>query len=88
MRAKAILAALAVTQLSGCFFVFIPGSLIQKVSDGITGAEGDHCVNSSAKVGDKLTAPDGRIGEVKTLSGTSTRCTDPNRPIRARIEFS
>jgi hypothetical protein len=38
--------------LSGCFFVFIPGSLIQQVSDGITGAEGEHCVSRVAKVGD------------------------------------
>lgn len=88
MRVRTILAALAATQLSGCFFVFIPGSLIQKASDSITGAEGDHCVHSGAKVGDKLTAPDGRVGEVKSLSGTSVRCGDANKPIRARIEFS
>lgn len=81
-----ILIALAATQLSGCFFVFIPGSLIQRVSDGITGAEGDHCVASAAKVGDRANLPDGRVGEIKSLSGTSTRCTDPSRPIRARIE--
>ena len=42
------LAILATTQLSGCFFVFIPGSLIASASDSITGATGDHCVARSA----------------------------------------
>lgn len=76
----------ACTQLSGCFFVFIPGSLIQKASDGITGAEGEHCVPSEAKVGDKIALPGGGMGEIKSLSGTSMRCRSEARPIRARIE--
>lgn len=74
------------TQLAGCFFVFIPGSLIAKASDGITGAEGDHCVASTAKVGDRIGLPNGAVGEIKSLSGTSMRCKDEARPIRARIE--
>lgn len=80
------LALASLTQLGGCFFFFVPGSLIQKASDGITGAEGDHCVSSSAKVGDRTSMPFGGSGEIKSLSGTSVRCTDPQRPIRARIE--
>lgn len=80
------LALVSLTQLSGCFFLFIPGSLIQKASDGITGAEGDHCVPSSAKVGGRISMPFGGSGEIKSLSGTSVRCSDPQRPIRARIE--
>ena len=74
------------SQLGGCFFVFIPGSLIQKASDGITGAEGEHCVVRLAKVGDKVLMPGGTQGEIKSLSGESSRCRDPERPIRARIE--
>lgn len=87
MKRITLIAALAATtQLAGCWFVFIPGSLIQKASDGITGAEGEHCVNSAAKVGDRVAMPYGGSGEIKSLSGTSVRCTDPQRPIRARIE--
>lgn len=87
MHRLILVAALAaLTQLGGCFFFLIPGGLIQKAADGITGAEGDHCVSSSAKVGDRIGMPYGGSGEVKSLSGTSVRCTDPQRPIRARIE--
>lgn len=71
--------------LSGCWFVWIPGGLVQKVADGVTGAEGEHCVSRAARVGDKIATPQGS-GEVKSLSGTSRLCTDPMRPIRARIE--
>lgn len=71
--------------LSGCWFVWIPGGLVQKVADGVTGAEGEHCVSRAARVGDKLTIPGG-MGEIKSLSGESVMCKDPNRPIRARIE--
>lgn len=86
MRFATISALALCTQLAGCWFVFIPGSLLQKASDGITGAEGDHCVAATAKVGDRMGLPNGGMGEIKSLSGTSVRCTDPNKPIRARIE--
>lgn len=81
----AVAATLLPISLSGCFFVFIPGSLIQKVSDGITGAEGEHCVGRGAKVGDRITLPDGRTGVVQSLSGTSTRCGNESMPIRAAL---
>lgn len=77
--------AAACVSLSGCWFVFIPGSLIQKVSDGITGAEGEHCVARHVKVGDRLMTPSGKVGTVQSLSGTSSRCTEPDRPIRAAV---
>ncbi len=76
----------ACTQLAGCFFVFIPGSLLQRASDGITGAEGEHCVPAAARVGDRIALPNGTTGEIKSLSGTSMRCKNEERPIRARIE--
>ena len=85
-RLLVLIACVSCTQLGGCFFVFIPGSLIQKASDGITGAEGEHCVVRLAKVGDKVLMPGGTQGEIKSLSGESSRCRDPERPIRARIE--
>lgn len=75
--------------LSGCWFVFIPGSLIQSASDAVTGAEGQHCVAASTKIGDKLRDPaSGRTAIVKSLSGSSSRCTDQAMPVRALVEFT
>lgn len=73
--------------LQGCWFVFIPGSLMAAVSDGITGAEGNHCVSAGAKVGDKVKMPGGGVATVKSLSGTSVRCQQPELPIRAMLIF-
>ena len=77
--------SLLILPLSGCWFVFIPGSLIQKASDGITGAEGEHCVGRAAKVGDRIKLSDGGLGVVQSLSGTSVRCTNETMPIRASL---
>ena len=86
MRYAATTLALSLcASLSGCFFVFIPGSVMQKVSDGITGAEGEHCVSRAAKVGDKIRLPDGKTATVQSLSGTSVRCTNESMPIRAAL---
>lgn len=83
---RAIVTAALCTQLGGCFFIWIPGSLIQKASDGITGAKGDHCVGRTAAVGDRINFG-AAIGTVKSLSGESVRCTNPAHPIRAEVEF-
>jgi len=64
------------------FFVWIPTG---KIADALSGAEGENCVSASAKVGDKTTLPNGGAGEIKSLSGTSSRCTNPELPIRALI---
>lgn len=85
MKIGYIAASLCAPLLSGCFFVFIPGALVQKASDGLTGAEGEHCVSEAVKVGDKLTTPNGQVGTVASLSGTSSRCTNPATPIRAKV---
>jgi hypothetical protein len=86
MKALILTGALvACTQLSGCFFVFIPVSLIAKASDAVTGAEGEHCVGRAAVVGSKIRDKDGSIYTVKSLSGTSVRCTNPDMPIRAAL---
>ena len=74
--------------LQGCWFIFIPGSVIDKVSDSMTGAEGTNCVGANAKVGDRVRMPDGSTGTIKSLSGTSIRCKDPQLPIRALLELS
>lgn len=73
--------------LSGCWFIFIPGSVISAVSDSITGAKGENCVSNQAKVGDRIRMPNGAVGVVKSLSGTSVRCSQLELPIRAELEF-
>jgi hypothetical protein len=76
--------ALTHTAAHAWFFFFLPSS----VTDKITGSEGDHCVASTASVGDRIVAPGGSVGTIKSLSGTSMRCTDSQRPIRAMLDFS
>ena len=79
----------ACAALQGCFFFFlIPGSVTSKISDAVTGAKGANCVATTVKVGDRVRMPDGSVGVVKSLSGTSNRCTDLERPIRAEIVAS
>jgi hypothetical protein len=86
-KAAARIAAIVslASTLSGCFFIWIPGSVVSKISDSVTGSEGEHCVGTAAKVGDVLTAPNGEMMTVKSLSGTSSRCQDANKPIRALL---
>lgn len=70
--------------LQGCWFVFIPGSVISSASDSLTGAEGTHCVGEASKVGDRIVIA-GRYYTVKSLSGTSSRCREAIYPIRALL---
>lgn len=70
------------------FFFFLPGSVTSKIADTVTGSEGDNCVGSTAKVGDIIGLPNGGTATIKSLSGTSSRCTQPERPIRALLDFS
>lgn len=75
--------------ISGWFCVgFVPGSVISGVSDSITGAEGSHCVGEKVKVGDTIRLAGGQLGTVKSLSGTSSRCTNPEMPIRSLLVLS
>lgn len=88
VAATALILALWTPAAHAWFFFFIPGSLISKVSDSITGAEGDICVKESAKVGDIITSAAGNNGVIKSTSGTSTRCQNKDLPIRAVVEFT
>lgn len=85
MRLLRVLVLAPLPLLGGCWFVFIPGGLIQAAADGITGAEGSHCVHERAKVGDYIQLTDGTRWKVESLSGTSSRCQHPAHPIRARL---
>ena len=88
MRVR-VLAMLAVTlfplKAAAWFFFLIPGSVINGVADAITGDEGEHCVSRQAKIGDDISLPDGSHLVVKSLSGESSRCSNPARPIRAKL---
>jgi hypothetical protein len=87
MRVRSIFALLLTcVSLQGCL-VFIPGSVTGAVSDTLTGSEGSNCVGAQARVGDTIRLPGGGRGVVKSLSGTSIRCTQPEYPIRALLIF-
>lgn len=84
---RTLFVLLSCVALQGCWFVFIPGSVTGAISDSLTGAEGSHCVPEFSKVGDKIRLPGGGVGIIKSLSGTSVRCTQPQMPIRALLVF-
>lgn len=87
LRNLVLLAPLAFL-LQGCWFIFIPGSVTSAISDSVTGAEGSNCVGANAKVGDNIRLTGGAQATIKSLSGTSTRCTNPEYPIRALVVLS
>jgi hypothetical protein len=71
--------------LQGCFFVYVPGSVIDAVGDKIDGVEGDNCVGPAAKVGDRVRLPAGGFATIVSLSGVSERCKQPEMPVRAKL---
>lgn len=73
--------------LGGCFFIYLPPSATSAIADSFTGNTGQHCVGEAAQIGSQIKAPDGRVGTVTKLEGTSGRCTDPRYPIRAVLTF-
>lgn len=83
---KAILSASLCVLLSGCWFVYIPGSAIQAVSDGITGSFGNACIGIGATEGGKVRTPGGGSATVIKISGPSIRCQEPT-PIRASVTY-
>ncbi len=83
---RAIAVCVVCLSLQGCWFVFIPGSVVSSVSDSLGGYEGQNCVPREAKVGDKIRLlSNGGMGTVMKLEGESSRCKDTNMPIRALI---
>jgi hypothetical protein len=83
-----LVGALAPTAANAWFFFFLPGSVTGAISDKITGSEGNNCVGPYAKVGDRITVPGAGTGVIKSLSGTSMRCTTSEYPIRALLDFN
>ena len=83
----AFVLVVAASNANAFFFFFIPGGVIGKIGDAITGAEGDICVKDSTKVGEVMTSASGNKATVKSLAGTSSRCQNPALPIRALLVF-
>ena len=84
---KLILLVVLTLPIQACFFIYIPGGVVSGISDALTGAEGANCVGANAKVGDKVRLSGGGVGTIKSLSGTSVRCTQSDLPIRALLVF-
>jgi len=63
---KALLPLALTPALSGCFAVFIPGSVI----DAALGAP-KYCVRPGAKLGDTFTSPTGETRRITRLTGDS-----------------
>lgn len=82
MKLKCLFVISSFATLQGC----IPGSVIGAISDAATGHEGEHCVGVTAKVGDKITLPDGNAAVIKSISGASSRCKNPEFSSRALAE--
>jgi hypothetical protein len=72
-----VLIAAAALALQGCWFVFLPGSLLEP---------GQYCVGPNAKVGDRIRFTDGRTATVKEVFSTSSRC-QPHTPVRANVDM-
>lgn len=86
MNARLIFAAIVISPLlGGCFFIYLPGSVVGGISDTLTGSFGNQCVGALVKVGDKVTG-NGARGTVIRISGESVRCSSPT-PIRAEVVF-
>lgn len=81
-----LLTLVAATQLSGCF-IFIPGAVIDKGADLVTGQKGDHCVSTQAKVGDHIMLSGKNATIMELMVGTSRRCLNPQYPVRAAVRF-
>lgn len=77
MMKRAIILSAAAALLQGCFvgFVHIPAS---------APAANLWCVGTDAKIGDRVKMTAG-WGTVKSLTGTSSRCTQPEYPILAQM---
>ena len=86
MILRLIFLAVLTMSLTGCWFVYVPGSAMEAISDGVTGSFGNACVGSNAKEGGKVRTPGGGTATVDKISGPSSRCKEPT-PIRAAVTY-
>lgn len=69
--------------LSGCWFIYIPGSMFQRQAP-----DGNTCIQAGYFEGDRIKhAESGRIGIVKKRYGESPRCAQATYPILADVEY-
>lgn len=85
-----IVASLGVGVNANAFFFFftIPRSVTSAMADVLTGSEGENCVGTNVNVGSTIRLSGGNSMTVKSLSGISERCTQPEFPIRAMLSPS
>jgi hypothetical protein len=82
-----LVAMFASTSVQAGVIFFIPGAGISKMHDVLTGSHGEFCVSKTTKVGDVTRSVVGNTKTVMSLSGTSSRCNNPEMPIRAMVEL-
>lgn len=84
---RLIIVLVMIFPLSGCWFIFIPGSAMDAIGDAMAGHRGNTCVSATAYEGQTIIMPNGKSGTLIKLEGESRRCTQPHLPIRAIVEF-
>lgn len=68
--------------LQGCFFFYIPGSMLSAMSGYNT------CAGERAYVGQRIRHhADGRVGKLVRISGRSERCQDGRWPILVEVDY-
>lgn len=80
---KLILAFALALPLQGCFFVWIPGSVISNLTGGEGSSAWDTCVpEATAYAGSTVThTATGKLVTIEKVFGRSSRCQDSSRPI-------
>ncbi len=66
------------------FFFFFP----IPTGGGGSASTDNTCVAETAKEGDTHASPNGNIAKITKLSGTSSRCKDPAKPIVATVDYT
>lgn len=69
--------------LQGCFFfLYIPGSVIDKMRAG------NACATEGSVVGQNLKHTDGRLGVIEKIYGPSDRCRESVYPVLVDVKFN
>lgn len=86
---KLILVLALTLLLQGCFFVWIPGSVISKLTGGEASHDWNACVAESlAYQGATFWRPDtAQSGTVEKVFGRSSRCPNATQPILIEAKY-
>jgi tetratricopeptide (TPR) repeat protein len=77
-------ASLLSTNANAWFFFFFP----IPTGGGGSASTDNTCVAETAKEGDTHASPSGNIAKITKLSGTSSRCKEPDKPIVATVDYT